>query len=28
MNKEEAEKLLHNKVEAGEQVSLVLPEGV
>ena len=28
MNKEEAERLLHNKVEAGEQVSPVLPEGV
>jgi hypothetical protein len=28
MNKEEAEKLLHDKVEAGEHVSPVLPEGV
>ena len=28
MNKEEAEELLHAKVEAGETVSPVLPEGV
>jgi hypothetical protein len=28
MNKEEVEKLLHDKVEAGEHVSPVLPEGV
>lgn len=28
MNKDEAEKMLHEKVEAGETVSPVLPEGV
>ncbi len=28
MNKEEVEKLLHEKVEAGENVSPVLPEGI
>ena len=28
MNKEEAEKLLHEKVESGEHISPVLPEGV
>ncbi len=28
MNKEEVEKLLHDKVEAGEHVSPVLPKGV
>lgn len=28
MNREEADKLLHNKVEAGEQASPVLPKGV
>ncbi|MFP2995861.1 phosphoheptose isomerase [Spongiivirga sp. MCCC 1A20706] len=28
MNKEEVEKLLHDKVESGEHVSPVLPEGI
>ena len=28
MNKDEVEKLLHDKVEAGEHVSPVLPKGI